>query len=115
VNALDVLRAIEREPESLEAFFNEVRAAEGMNPRYDAALRTFEREVSDRSDIEARARRVVEMMAILLEASLLMRHGDPGTADVFVAARLGEAGHQFGTLRPTNLLKRIVERALPTV
>jgi putative acyl-CoA dehydrogenase len=53
-------------------------------------------------------------MATVLQASLLLRHGDPAVAEVFCASRLGEGGHQFGTLRPSPQLASIVERARPT-
>jgi putative acyl-CoA dehydrogenase len=113
VNALDVLRAMSREPDTLEAFMAEVEKARGTLRRLDAIVDTLKREVSDPSDAEARARRVVELMAIALQCSLLLRHGDPAVAEVFCASRLGDAGHQFGTLRPNPALRGIIERALP--
>ena len=114
VNALDVLRAISREPETLDAFMAEVEKARGTLRRLDAIVDTLKREVSDPSDAEARARRVVELMAIALQCSLLLRHGDPAVAEVFCASRLGDAGHQFGTLRPNPALSGIIERANPS-
>ena len=39
-------------------------------------------------DIEFRARRVVERMALALQGSVLVRHGDPAVADAFCATRL---------------------------
>ena len=114
VNALDVLRAMSREPETLEAFMAEVEKAKGTLRRLDAIVDTLKREVSDPSDAEARARRIVELMAIALQCSLLLRHGDPAVAEVFCASRLGDAGHQFGTLRPNPALAGIIERSLPT-
>ena len=114
VNALDVLRAMSREPETLEAFMAEVEKAKGTLRRLDAIVDTLKREVSDPSDAEARARRIVELMAIALQCSLLLRNGDPAVAEVFCASRLGDAGHQFGTLRPNPALAGIIERSLPT-
>ena len=113
VNALDVLRAMSREPESVEAFFAEVDQSEGADRRLDAALVELKNELSDPADAEARARRLVERMATVLQASLLLRHGDPAVAEVFCASRLSDGGHQFGTLRPTPALAGIVERARP--
>ena len=113
VNALDVLRAMSREPETLEAFITEVEKAKGTLRRLDAIVETLKREVSDPSDAEARARRIVELMAIALQCSLLLRHGDPAVAEVFCASRLGDTGHQFGTLRPNPALAGIIERSLP--
>ena len=113
VNALDVLRAMGREPQTVDAFFAEVEQAQGSNRRFDAALAALRAELSNPAEAEARARRLVEGMAVVLEASLLLRHGDAAVADVFCDSRLGGGGRQFGTLRPTDKLRGIVERARP--
>ena len=113
VNALDVLRAMSREPESLEAYFAEVEQSKGADRRFDAALDGLRAELSDPADAEARARLLVERMATVLQASLLLRHGDPAVAEVFCSSRLEDGGHQFGTLRPSSKLAGIVERARP--
>ena len=114
VNALDVLRAIEREPESVTAYFDEVELARGADPRLDRAVDQLKRELRDSSELESRARRIVERMAVVLQASLLLRHGDPAGAALFSASRLdGEWGHTFGTLRAGPELKSVIERHRP--
>jgi putative acyl-CoA dehydrogenase len=114
VNALDVLRAMQREPESVEAYFSEVELARGIDPRLDRAIDKLKSEIASSSDIEARARRVVERMALVLEASLLLRHGDATVAQLFLSSRLGgDWGHTFGTLKPGPDLKTVIERHRP--
>lgn len=114
VNALDVLRAIRREPETLPAYLAEVRSAAGVDPRLDRAVEELERELSDDAEIELRSRRIVERMAVVLEASLLLRHGDPVVAELFLGSRLGgEWAHVFGALKPQSGLKSVLERHLP--
>ncbi len=111
VICLDVLRAIAREGETLPALFAELQAARGADRRYDAHLEAVETELADGRDLEVRARRVVEGLALALQASLLLQHAPPFVADAFCASRLGGGGHEYGTL-PTGLeLGRIVERA----
>ena len=88
VAALDTLRAMVREPEAVEAFFGELDLAAGTDARYDDALALLRKEFSDADELEYRARHVVERMAMLLQGSLLLRHGDPAVADAFVASRL---------------------------
>jgi len=114
VNALDVLRAMVKSPESVEAFRNEIGEAAGAEPRLDRYGATIVRELSDTEGLEYRARRLVERMAIALQASILVRHGDPAVADAFCATRLdGDRGRAFGTL-PTGVdCSRIVERHRP--
>ncbi|HYM49839.1 MAG TPA: isovaleryl-CoA dehydrogenase [Candidatus Limnocylindrales bacterium] len=114
VIALDALRAMVREPASLDAFFGELNRAIGDDRRFDAALRTLETELLDRDNLEGRARRLVEQMAVLLQASLLLRHAPPEIASAFCAARLGEdRARALGTLPPGADLEAIVDRARP--
>jgi putative acyl-CoA dehydrogenase len=116
VNALDVLRAMAREPEAVTAFMSEVEEARGSDPRLDDAIDELKRQLSDQTDAEARARRVVELMAVALEASLLVRHGDPAVAETFCASRLdSNGGRSFGTLPPSSELAGIVRRHQPHV
>jgi putative acyl-CoA dehydrogenase len=110
VQALDVLRAMVTKPESVEAFFAEV--AEGASePRVAAEAQSLRAELSDMSGIEARARRIVERMALALQGSLLVRFGDEAVADAFCASRLdGDWGRAFGTLPAGTDFTRIIDR-----
>jgi len=116
VNALDVLRAMRREPESVSAFFAEVERAPA-DKRLEPALNALRRELADATDIEVRARRIVERMALVLEASLLLRHGDPLVANLFCASRLGgDWGLAFGSLNSRDGvadLRSAIERHRP--
>jgi putative acyl-CoA dehydrogenase len=127
VAALDVLRAIVREPDGLPAFLAECELGVGGDRRLDDHLaRTRERVTSlfagrDGADPEQRlhdgefqARRVVEELAVGLQASLLVRHAPPAVADAFCAGRLGgEGGRVYGALPAGVEARAIVERALP--
>jgi putative acyl-CoA dehydrogenase len=116
VNALDVLRAMAREPEAVTAFIDEVEQARGSDPRLDDAVDELKRQLSDPTEAEARARRIVELMAVALEASLLVRHGDPAVAEAFCASRLDSGGgRSFGTLPPSSKLAGIVRRHQPQI
>jgi putative acyl-CoA dehydrogenase len=116
VNALDVLRALGREAGAWEAFRDEVGLAAGADQRLDAAVAALDASLSDTSDIEVRARRLVEQMALVLQGSLLVRYAPPYVADAFCASRLtGDWGHSFGTMPPGVDTKSIVERATPKV
>ncbi|HEX8067364.1 MAG TPA: acyl-CoA dehydrogenase family protein [Thermoleophilaceae bacterium] len=111
VNCLDVLRAMARSPETVHAFFDEVELASAAEPRLDAYVRELKDELTDATEIEYRARRIVERMAVALQASLLVRHGDPAVADAFCATRLaGDRGRALGTLPPGVDCAAIVAR-----
>jgi putative acyl-CoA dehydrogenase len=105
VICLDVLRAMTREPESVPALLGELRLARGAHPAFDASCSELEAELADPSGAEARARVLVERMALLLEASLLLRTA-PAIGDAFCAARLaGRGGVLFGAL-PASIDRR---------
>ncbi|WP_324785040.1 acyl-CoA dehydrogenase family protein [Streptomyces sp. H51] len=112
VNALDVLRALRREPATAQALFDELALARGADARLDAAVTRLEGLLATGS--EAGARRLVELMALTLQAALLVRHAPPAVADAFCATRLGgDWGHAFGTLPDGAALDAILERSLP--
>ena len=114
VAALDTLRALERQPESAEAFFTEVGQAAGADPRLDAAIARLKAELADPGQAEVRARRRAELIALVLQGSLLARYGDPAVADAFAASRLGgDWGGAFGTLPPSADAGTIIKRITP--
>jgi putative acyl-CoA dehydrogenase len=115
VICLDVLRAMAREPASLDAFFAEVDTAAGADARLDDAAARLRKELADLDAVEHRARRVVEQLALVFQAALLVRSAPAVVADGFCASRLGDDGYRaFGTL-PTGVdAAAIVERALPS-
>ncbi len=115
VNALDLLRALAKAPASLDAYFAEVSLARGGDARLDRAAATLAETLADKpAALEVSARRIVERLALVLQASLLVRHAPHAVADAFCATRLGgEGGATFGTLPPTSDTKAILDRAWP--
>ncbi|BAC69834.1 DNA alkylation response protein [Streptomyces avermitilis] len=114
VQALDVLRALQREPQALNAYLQEVGRARGADHRLDGAIKGLLTELADLEGIEGRARRVVERLALVLQGALLVRYAPPEVADAFCASRLGgDWGTAFGTLPHSLDLATVVERARP--
>jgi putative acyl-CoA dehydrogenase len=114
VVCLDVLRALEREPDSLEALLAELQNARGADLRLDARLVRLTNLLADRSSLEPRARQVVEQLALALQASLLVSHAPAPVADAFCASRLSDSpGRQFGVLPGGLDLGAICTRARP--
>jgi putative acyl-CoA dehydrogenase len=116
VAALDVLRAMVKEPEGLPAFFAEVDEAAGADARLDshvAGLRDRLERLGSDGDPQFGARRTVEDLGLALQGSLLVRHAPPAVADAFCASRLaGEGGHAFGTLPAGVDAQAMVDRVL---
>lgn len=123
VAALDVLRAMSLHPRSMEVLLEEIDRARGSDARLDRAvdevagfLQAASREARrDPAAVEAGARWMVERLAVVLQASLLVRHAPAPVVTAFLATRVaGGGGSMFGTLpvgRKTTLA--LVERALP--
>lgn len=111
-----MVRAISREPESLEAFITELTPARGRDQTFDRIISHLQSEVDNRNDVECRARRLVEEMALALQGALILQHAEEEIADAFLASRLnGEHGHVFGTLPAATPFKLIIERARPKI
>ena len=123
VTALDVLRAMSLQPRSMEVLLGEVDRARGADPRLDRAmdevagfLQAASREARrDPAAVEAGARWMVERLAVVLQASLLVRHAPGPVAAAFLATRVsGGGGVLLGTLpvgrRSTQAM---IDRALP--
>jgi len=114
VICLDVLRAAGRDPDSVEALMAELELARGADRRLDEALIDLQAELADSTELESRARRIVERAALTLQGSLLVRHAPEAVADAFCATRLGgEGGRALGTLPPSADVVSILERAWP--
>jgi putative acyl-CoA dehydrogenase len=111
VICLDILRAIQKEPDAAASLMDEIRLARGADRRFDAwIVRAEEGLKTAVSEVEAR--RLAETLALALQASLLIRHSVPAVADAFCATRLApEGGRAFGTLPPTADFRAILERA----
>jgi putative acyl-CoA dehydrogenase len=111
VMCLDVLRAAGRDASSLSALWAEIDLAQGVDSRFDA-MRARVRGSLGEDDLERGARRIAEGLALLLEASLVLRFSAPAVADAFCAGRLGEgAGLGLGALPPGVDVAAILRRA----
>ncbi len=117
VICLDVLRALARQPDSVDLYLAELDAARGADRRLDAWTDRVRRELAEPGEREPRARRIVEQMALGLSAALLVRHAPAAVADAFCGARLaaGEAGREYGTLPAGTDFGAIIERHQPVL
>ncbi len=109
VICLDALRSIEREPGCIDALLGEI--ALGGERLNDEAAR-LAGSIRNARDAESQARRIVESIALALQASLMCRHSSPESADAFCATRLeSDGGRAFGTLPAGTGCETILKRA----
>ncbi len=107
---LDVLRTLEREPLAGEVLRKELDGARGADQRYDGALAAFWARWPN-GPVEAEARWFVERLAILLQASVLLRHAPSAVADGFIQTRVleerGMISGSIGKIDVAAILQRL--------
>lgn len=116
VICLDLLRSLAREEGAVDVLRAELMAAAGADRRYNAALKRLEGELPELMRNEGQARRLTEKLALLLQASLLLRFAPAEVADAFIATRLGDGwSGQFGDLPSAVDAGALARRAVPIV
>jgi putative acyl-CoA dehydrogenase len=112
VIALDVLRAMGRSSDSVAAVSAELELARGADGRYDDAVKRLHAELGDPDQLPLRARRIAALLALCLQASLLLRYAPAEVADAFCATRLGgDWAPVLGTLPTSSQVGAVVDRA----
>jgi putative acyl-CoA dehydrogenase len=113
VTALDVLRAVTREPDSADAVLAEVDAAAGADTWFDRGVRELRTELRGRE--ERRARRLAEMLALCLQGSLLLRYAPDEVSSAFVSSRFLPDGpwRTAGTLPAESHTAALLARVTP--
>jgi putative acyl-CoA dehydrogenase len=119
VAALDVLRAMAKEPAAVAAYLAECAQASGADGRFDTHLADVTERVaslarSTPEEAQFSARALVEDLAVALQASLLVRHAPTAVSDAYLAGRLGGGGRVYGTLPRGVDTRAIVDRAVLT-
>ncbi len=114
IMGLDVLRAMSREPEAIQALFEELEQARGKDTNLDQAIDDLRVEIDHPEGLEGRMRIVTEMMALTIQGSLLVRHAPSFVAEAFCRSRLAPRYRgAFGTLPAGCDLNAIIDRAMP--
>ena len=112
VICLDVLRAIVKYPETIQVFLNEIEMASDENKYLDVGIQEIKKLLVDKNSLEISARRLTELMAITLQAALLVQHAPVEVADSFCCTRLNKDwGFTYGTLPKDTNTDKIINRA----
>jgi putative acyl-CoA dehydrogenase len=114
VMCLDVLRALRREPATVDALAAELEASKGADTALDLATgRLLDRARGALPD--ATLRRFARDLVVALQAGLLVRHAPSCVAEAFLASRLPGGGDVFGELTADADAAAILERAWPAM
>ncbi|WP_088330022.1 acyl-CoA dehydrogenase family protein [Lacimicrobium sp. SS2-24] len=112
VQCLDLLRVLQKEPDSLNALLAELELPRGRYECYDRYLDGLHQVLTDHAQLPYRARQVMEHLALAWQAATLLSYAEPWIADAFVQSRLNERGyHQYGTLPESVDCDALVDRA----
>lgn len=121
VQCLDILRAVQKEPKVLEAYFNELAKAQGHSQLYDAFVQRLHKDFKQTNpdDYQYHAREFADRMALALQAGLLLQNGPDFIADAFCQSRLSDSAFShyanYGTLPRGVDVASIIQRASPTL
>ena len=116
VICLDILRTMYKEPDSVEQFFIEIQKSKGMDSDLDREVEQLKAQLLTTEDAAFRARMVVERMALAFQGALLLQHGNPDVAEVFIQTRIrNQGGRAYGTLRNRAGVEHILQRMNPNV
>lgn len=116
VQCLDVLRALQKSPDSLAVYLQEVQEAKGANAHLDAFVGELQKELASTDNLEYRARNLVDRLALALQASLLVRNSPAAVSDAFCASRLqASGGLNYGNLPQGIDCDAIIQRATPQI
>jgi putative acyl-CoA dehydrogenase len=114
VQCIDLLRALAASPETIDVLSDELAGATGAHPVFDAAVARLREDLARRSHDAFAARQLVQRMALLLQASVLIRHHSERVAASFVASRLASQNLAYGSLTDRAAADELLARfALP--
>ncbi len=114
VMALDLLRVLQREPETLDLVLEELAGAAAGDPQLKAHLERIQAVLHEPRLIEQRGRTLAEGLATLAAAAILRAHAPSFIADAFIATQLsGYARQTYGQGLDGANTRAIIDRALP--
>ncbi len=117
VMCLDVLRALRKHPETVNALLSEIEPASGRHEAFDRHVSWLKDNLLSREHNEASGRRLTQGIALGMQGALLLRHAPDDVAEAFCASRFGsEAAHSYGTfgnLLPSHNLEGLIARSWP--
>jgi putative acyl-CoA dehydrogenase len=114
VMALDLLRVLQREPETLEIVMEDLAATATGDPQLRAQLGRVQQMLHEPRLLEQRGRALTEALATLAAGAILRAHAPAFIADAFLASRLSGSPRQtYGQGLDAADTRAIVERAFP--
>lgn len=114
VQCLDVMRALNKSPESWDVVVENLQQAVGKHVVYDQQLEQFLTHDDPKSLTAYAARAWVSKLAVMMQAATLLQSGDPLWADAYCHGRLGRSVYgPFGQLPAQINAAQLIAEAFP--
>ncbi len=114
VQALDMLRAMAKQPDAVHVWFAELEKTARAHALLDESVKKLRNEFNDFGDMQYRARHIVELMSLTMQSSLLVQAGNHKVSDAFIESRLGAHGERnYGTLPRGIDCQHLIDRGNP--
>jgi putative acyl-CoA dehydrogenase len=112
VMALDLLRVLQREPETVAIVMEDLSATAGGDPHLKAQLERVQRILHEPRLLDQRGRALAEALAVLAAGTILRAHAPGFIADAFLATRMSGSRRQtYGQALEAVDTAAVVERA----
>ncbi len=112
VQCMDVIRVIQKSPDSLEIFWKELQQSAGRNNDFDHHLDRLREDFKRFPINEVNARYYTERLAVQFQASQLIKRSPDFMADAFCAARLNDHSLMYGAQVSSRYTDAIIDRFL---
>lgn len=114
IQALDILRVMQKSPEAMQAWHAEIDHCRGYHPGLDQMADSLTALLAQPQTLEFQARTLANTLALCFQGAMLLRHGDPVVAKAFCDSRLSASAPLYGGLPASVDVDTILQRVLPT-
>jgi len=112
VQSLDILRAMHKSPESVEALFNDIELANGSDKQLDNFIKELKSDIQAAVVNPGAARSLASRLARAIQASMLVRYASDASANYFLATRIHREHGIYGAHDSPDLAVDIIENSL---
>ena len=112
IQSLDILRAMEKSPAAVDAFFTEVELAKGADKTLDNFVKKLKVEIQSHTFTPGGARALASGMARAIQASLMVRYSTDASAKYFIATRIHNEQSVYGAFDAPELVADIIDYSL---
>lgn len=113
IQALDLLRIMQKSPASFDAWQREIDHYRGRHPGLDRAADELSALVAQPDQLPFRARELANLLALCFQGAMLFQQSDGAVAEAFCSSRLVGRQMLFGNLSSEVSVDAILARVLP--